>query len=171
MTSAKPFIGRTFDEVSEEASAVGFGVVPSPGGEARFDIRGKLLAPEEISALVLRKLAARVRRPAGRPAGGQSAESPQAGHSFPLQPTPVMTTSAIFRGSRNCPTPHSTPGRVRALLRRLARRPVGSRFGTLHRSDGVLNCDPTVTAPREREAADGRARSGQPCALRRGRRR
>ncbi|MGN6444037.1 molecular chaperone DnaK [Amnibacterium sp.] len=57
ITSAKRFIGRTFDEISEEAKAVGFDVVPGPGGEARFDIRGKLFAPEEISALVLRKLA------------------------------------------------------------------------------------------------------------------
>jgi molecular chaperone DnaK len=56
ITSAKRFIGRTFDEVSEEAKAVGFDVLPGPGGEARFDIRGKLYAPEEISALVLRKL-------------------------------------------------------------------------------------------------------------------
>ncbi|MCU1439012.1 MAG: molecular chaperone DnaK [Rhodoglobus sp.] len=56
ITSAKRFIGRTFDEVSEEAKAVGFDIVPGPGGEARFDIRGKLYAPEEISALVLRKL-------------------------------------------------------------------------------------------------------------------
>jgi molecular chaperone DnaK len=55
--SAKRFIGRKFDEVSEEAKAVGFRVVPGPNGEARFDVRGKLYAPEEISAQILRKLA------------------------------------------------------------------------------------------------------------------
>jgi molecular chaperone DnaK len=55
--SAKRFIGRRFDEVSEEAKAVAFDVVAGPNGEARFDVRGKLYAPEEISALVLRKLA------------------------------------------------------------------------------------------------------------------
>ncbi|MDT7712007.1 MAG: molecular chaperone DnaK [Pseudonocardiales bacterium] len=55
--SAKRFIGRRFDEVSEEAKAVTFDVVPGPNGEARFNVRGKLYAPEEISALVLRKLA------------------------------------------------------------------------------------------------------------------
>jgi molecular chaperone DnaK len=54
--SSKRFIGRHFDEVSEEAKAVAFDVVPGPGGVARFDVRGKLYAPEEISALVLRKL-------------------------------------------------------------------------------------------------------------------
>ena len=55
--SAKRFIGRRYDEVAEEAKAVTFDVVPGPNGEARFNVRGKLYAPEEISALVLRKLA------------------------------------------------------------------------------------------------------------------
>ncbi len=54
--SAKRFIGRRFEEISEEAKAVSFDVVPGPNGEARFNVRGKLYAPEEISALVLRKL-------------------------------------------------------------------------------------------------------------------
>src|ERR1700739_4120659 len=55
--SAKRFIGRRFDEVESELNAVSFDVVPGPNGEARFEIRGKQYAPEEISALVLRKLA------------------------------------------------------------------------------------------------------------------
>ena len=54
--SAKRFIGRRYDEVESEAKAVSFDVVPGPNGEARFEIRGKQYAPEEISALVLRKL-------------------------------------------------------------------------------------------------------------------
>ncbi len=44
--------GRTFDEVGEEARAVGFAIAAGPNGEARFAVRGKLYAPEEISALV-----------------------------------------------------------------------------------------------------------------------
>jgi molecular chaperone DnaK len=55
--SAKRFIGRRFDEVKSELTAVSVDVVPGPDGEARFEIRGKQYAPEEISALVLRKLA------------------------------------------------------------------------------------------------------------------
>ncbi|HEU0087614.1 MAG TPA: molecular chaperone DnaK [Pseudonocardiaceae bacterium] len=55
--SAKRFIGRRYEEISAEAKAVTFDVVPGPGGEARFTVRGKLYAPEEISAMVLRKLA------------------------------------------------------------------------------------------------------------------
>ncbi len=57
ITSAKRFIGRRFDEVASEANAVSFDVVEGPDGLARFDVRGKRYAPEEISALVLRKLA------------------------------------------------------------------------------------------------------------------
>ena len=55
ISSAKRFIGRSFDEIKEEANAVGFDVVEGPNGEARFNIRGKQYAPEEISAQVLRK--------------------------------------------------------------------------------------------------------------------
>ncbi|MFI9358469.1 molecular chaperone DnaK [Streptomyces lydicus] len=55
--SAKRFIGRRYDEISDEAKAVGFDVVADDHGNARFEVRGKLYAPEEISAQVLRKLA------------------------------------------------------------------------------------------------------------------
>ena len=54
--SAKRFIGRRFDEISEEAKAVSFDVVEGDGDAVRFDVRGKKYAPEEISAQVLRKL-------------------------------------------------------------------------------------------------------------------
>ncbi|MFF1418151.1 molecular chaperone DnaK [Streptomyces sp. NPDC058280] len=57
ITSAKRFIGRRYDEISDEARAVSFDVVEGPGGVARFDVNGKQYAPEEISAQVLRKLA------------------------------------------------------------------------------------------------------------------
>src|ERR671917_1297075 len=54
--SAKRFIGRRYDEVSSELNAVTFDVVPGPDGAVRFKVRDKLHAPEEVSALVLRKL-------------------------------------------------------------------------------------------------------------------
>jgi molecular chaperone DnaK len=54
--SAKRFIGRRYDEVTEEAKAVTFDVVPGPDGVARFEVKAKQYAPEEISAQVLRKL-------------------------------------------------------------------------------------------------------------------
>src|ERR671928_907026 len=40
--SAKRFIGRRFDEVTEEAKVVSFDVVPGPDGAVRFNVRGKL---------------------------------------------------------------------------------------------------------------------------------
>src|ERR1700735_5634592 len=55
--SAKRFIGRRFDEVDEESKIVSYKVVNGPNDAVRFEIRGKQHAPEEISALVLRKLA------------------------------------------------------------------------------------------------------------------
>ena len=54
--SAKRFIGRKYNEVSDEAKAVGFDVVEG-GGVVRFKVRDKLYSPEEISAQILRKLA------------------------------------------------------------------------------------------------------------------
>src|SRR6201989_686483 len=55
--SAKRFIGRQWDEVTEEAKIVSYKVVKGANDAVRFEIRGKQYAPEEISALVLRKLA------------------------------------------------------------------------------------------------------------------
>jgi molecular chaperone DnaK len=54
--SAKRFIGRRYDEVQNEIKNVPFKVVPGPNNAVRFDIQGKQYAPEEISAMVLRKL-------------------------------------------------------------------------------------------------------------------
>jgi molecular chaperone DnaK len=55
--SVKRFIGRKWDEVTEEAKAVSYKVVKGPNDAVRIEIRGKQYAPEEISAQILRKLA------------------------------------------------------------------------------------------------------------------
>ncbi|MDT7713919.1 MAG: molecular chaperone DnaK, partial [Pseudonocardiales bacterium] len=55
--SAKRFIGRKWGEVDEEARMVSYKVVRGENDAVRFEARGKQYAPEEISALVLRKLA------------------------------------------------------------------------------------------------------------------
>jgi molecular chaperone DnaK len=54
--SSKRFIGRRFDEVTQEAKRVPFHVVRGPNGDAVFEIRGKQYPPPEISARVLMKL-------------------------------------------------------------------------------------------------------------------
>jgi molecular chaperone DnaK len=55
--SVKRFIGRKWDEVEEEAKIVSYKTVTGPNDAVRVEIRGKQYAPEEISALILRKLA------------------------------------------------------------------------------------------------------------------
>jgi molecular chaperone DnaK len=55
--SAKRFIGRRYSEVQSEIKNVPYKVVAGPDDAVRFEINGKQYAPEEISALVLRKLA------------------------------------------------------------------------------------------------------------------
>ena len=54
--SAKRFIGRKWGEVDEESKMVSYKVVKGPNDAVRFEIRGKLVSPEEVSAQVLRKL-------------------------------------------------------------------------------------------------------------------
>jgi molecular chaperone DnaK len=56
LSSVKRFIGRKFSEVQDEIKMVPYKVVAGPNEAVRFDIDGKLYSPEEISALVLRKL-------------------------------------------------------------------------------------------------------------------
>src|SRR6266568_4724817 len=54
--SAKRFIGRRYNEVQDELKNMPFKVVAGPDNAVRFHIQGKQYAPEEISAMVLRKL-------------------------------------------------------------------------------------------------------------------
>src|SRR5712671_4982438 len=54
--SIKRFMGRRFDEVSQEMKLVPYKVVKSETGDARVDISGKKYSPPEISAMILSKL-------------------------------------------------------------------------------------------------------------------
>jgi len=55
--SAKRFVGRKWGEVDEESKIVSYKVAKGLGDAVRFDVRGRMLAPEEVSAQVVRKLA------------------------------------------------------------------------------------------------------------------
>lgn len=55
--SIKRFIGRRYNEVSDERQLVPYKVSAGPNDAVRFDVADKSYAPEEISAQVLRKLA------------------------------------------------------------------------------------------------------------------
>jgi len=54
--SIKRFMGRRYEEVTEEAKLVPYKVVRGPSGDARVEIDGKQFSPPEISAQVLLKL-------------------------------------------------------------------------------------------------------------------
>ena len=54
--SIKRFMGRKFDEVSEEMKMVPYRVVRASNGDARVQAGDKELSPPEISAMVLQKL-------------------------------------------------------------------------------------------------------------------
>jgi molecular chaperone DnaK len=54
--SIKRFMGRKFDEVSEEMKIVPYEVVKGPNDDVRVKAAGKEYAPPEISAMILQKL-------------------------------------------------------------------------------------------------------------------
>src|SRR5579862_416290 len=54
--SIKRFMGRKFDEVSEEMKIVPYEVVKGPNDDVRVKAEGKDYAPPEISAMILQKL-------------------------------------------------------------------------------------------------------------------
>src|SRR6058998_326944 len=54
--SIKRFMGRKFDEVSEEMKMVPYKVTKASNGDARVEVSGKLYSPPEISAMILQKL-------------------------------------------------------------------------------------------------------------------
>jgi molecular chaperone DnaK len=56
--SIKRFMGRKFDEVTEEMTIVPYAVEKGPNGDVRVDAEGKQYAPPEISAMILQKLKA-----------------------------------------------------------------------------------------------------------------
>src|SRR5262249_45652005 len=54
--SIKRFMGRKYDEVSEEMKMVPYKVVRAANGDARVEANGKEYSPPEISAMILQKL-------------------------------------------------------------------------------------------------------------------
>jgi molecular chaperone DnaK len=58
ISSIKRFMGRKFDEVSDEMKIVPYQVVQGPNGDVRVAAEGQEYAPPEISAMILQKLKA-----------------------------------------------------------------------------------------------------------------
>src|SRR5262245_39202044 len=56
ITSSKRFIGRKYQEVLNEIKMVPYKVTSNAQGDAVFEVQGKILTPEEVSAQVLIKM-------------------------------------------------------------------------------------------------------------------
>jgi len=56
ITSVKRFMGRRFDEVTEESTHWSYKVVKGDNNTVRIDIDGRMYTPQEISAMVLQKM-------------------------------------------------------------------------------------------------------------------
>jgi molecular chaperone DnaK len=54
--SIKRFMGRRYDEVSEEMKIVPYRVIKASNGDARVEAMGKQYSPPEISAMILQKM-------------------------------------------------------------------------------------------------------------------
>jgi molecular chaperone DnaK len=65
--SIKRFMGRKFDEVTEENKIVPYEVAPGPNEDVRVKAEGKEFAPPEISAMILQKLKADAEAYLGEP--------------------------------------------------------------------------------------------------------
>jgi molecular chaperone DnaK len=56
ISSVKRFMGRRFDEVTEEMTHISYKVVKGDNNTVRIDIDGRLYTPQEISAMILQKM-------------------------------------------------------------------------------------------------------------------
>ncbi len=65
--SIKRFMGRRYDEVTEEMTMVPYQVLAGPNGDVRVTAQGKTFTPPEISALVLQKLKQAAEEHLGQP--------------------------------------------------------------------------------------------------------
>jgi molecular chaperone DnaK len=65
--SIKRFMGRRYNEVSEEMTMVPYKVSPGPNGEVRVNAQGRDYTPPEISAMVLQKLKQAAEEHLGQP--------------------------------------------------------------------------------------------------------
>jgi molecular chaperone DnaK len=65
--SIKRFMGRRFDEVTEEMTMVPYQVVAGQNGDVRINAQGKAYTPPEISAMILQKLKQAAEEHLGQP--------------------------------------------------------------------------------------------------------
>ena len=115
--SIKRFMGRKFDEVSEEMTIVPYEVVQGPNGDVRVKAAGKEYAPPEISAMILQKLKhgrRGVPRRAGRRRGRSPSPRTSTTRSARRRRTPARSpASTSSASSTSRPRPRSRTGSTR----------------------------------------------------------
>ena len=120
--SAKRFIGMRFAEADREMSRVPFNCVKGKNGQVYFDVRGKKIAPPEVSAKVLQKLK-------------------QAAEDYLGEPVTeaVITVPAYFNDSQRQATKDA--GRIAGLeVKRIVNEPTAAAlaYGLDKKSDEVI---------------------------------
>ena len=94
ITSVKRFMGRRFDEVTEEIKHWSYNVAKGDNNTVRIDIDGRLYTPQEISAMVLQKMKKREASPAParRLGSGNNRKNLCTFHFSALKQIPVKDT-------------------------------------------------------------------------------
>jgi len=93
--SIKRFMGRRYDEVTEEAKMVSYKVVRSGNGDARVKIGDKEYSPPEISALILQKM-----KSAAEDYLGHTSTTPSGRPRRTRARSPASTSSALSTSPR-----------------------------------------------------------------------
>lgn len=120
--SIKRFMGRRYDEVSNEIGMVPYKVVKGSNGDAKVTIKGKEYSPPEISAMVLQKLKA-------------AAEA----HLGEKVTEAVITTPAYFNDSQRQATKDA--GKIAGLeVKRIVNEPTAAAlaYGLDKKTDEII---------------------------------
>ena len=131
--SIKRFMGRKWDEVSEEMTIVPYEVEQGENGDARVSVEGKQYAPPEISAMILQKL------PRGRRGVPR-----RAGHRRGRSPSPRTSTT---RSARRRRTPARSPASTSSASS-TSRPPPRSRTASTRRAPTRRSSSSTSAAGR-----------------------
>src|ERR1039457_1613646 len=111
--SIKRFMGRRYDEVTEEMKMVPYHVTRGDNADVRLDVSGKKYSPPEISAMILTKLK-------------ESAES-YLGEKITQA---VITVQAYFKDAQRQPTKDA--GKIAGLeVMRIIHEPPAAALGSL----------------------------------------
>jgi molecular chaperone DnaK len=115
--SAKRFIGRRFEELGDDAKRVPYKVLRSKAGGVAFEVQGKQISPEEVSAKILGKLKKAAEDYLGQPVKEA-----------------VITVPAYFNDAQRQATKDA--GRIAGLeVKRIVNEPTAAALAYAHRQN------------------------------------